>query len=315
MKSFVLKRVAQSFFLVFLVSLLIFIGTEILPGDVAISLLGQDASPATLHALRVSLHLYDPAPMRYLSWLTDLLRGDLGVSLATGNPIAGELAARLSNTFFLAGISALIAVPLSLVMGVMAAVWPGGFFDRFINLLGLTAISLPEFLIAYLLILVFAVEMNLFPSLAVLSPGMPLASRLPAMALPAATLTLAVFAYIMRMTRTAILSNMAMPYVEMAELKGVPRLRLVLCHVVPNSLAPVIQVLSFNLSYLVAGVVLAEVIFVYPGLGQYLIDAIGKRDLPVVQASGLIFSATYIFVNMAADILNIFSNPRLRYPR
>ncbi len=315
MKFFILKRVAQSFLLLFLVSVLIFAGTELLPGDVAIAILGQDAQPATLHALRLSLGLYDPAPLRYLSWLADLLSGDLGTSLTTGNPIAGEVSARLGNTFFLAALSASIAVPLSLCMGLMAAARPGGLFDRLINLLSLAAISVPEFLIAYILILVFAVEMGLFPSLAVLSPGLGLLARLSAMTLPALTLTLAVFAYIMRMTRAALLANMLLPYVEMAELKGAPRRRVVLFHVLPNSLAPVIQVVSFNLSYLVAGVALVEVIFVYPGLGQYLIDAIGKRDLPVVQICGLIFSATYIFVNMFADILNIVANPRLRRPR
>jgi peptide/nickel transport system permease protein len=301
--------------MVFLVSTLIFIGTEILPGDVAMAILGQDASPETLHALRLSLNLYDPAPVRYLTWLGNFLAGDLGASLTTGNPIAPEVFARLTNTFLLAGVSAVIAVPLSLIMGIVAAVWRGSIFDRFINLLGLAAISIPEFLIAYVLIIIFAVEMNIFPSLAVLPHGIGWAERLTAMALPVITLTLAVFAYIMRMTRTAILTGMTMPYVEMAELKGVPRWRVVLFHVLPNSLAPIIQVVSFNLSYMVAGVVLVEFIFVYPGLGQYLIEGIGKRDLPVVQTCGLIFSATYIFINMFADILGIFSNPRLRYPR
>jgi peptide/nickel transport system permease protein len=215
----------------------------------------------------------------------------------------------------LAAVSACIAVPLSLVMGVLAAVWRNSLFDRFINILGLAAISIPVFLIAYILIIAFAVEINIFPSLTTLPPGMSWINRLYAMALPIITLTLSVFAYIMRMARAAILSSMTMPYVEMAELKGVPRWRIVIFHALPNSLTPIIQVVSFNLSYLVAGVVLVEYIFVYPGLGQYLIDGIGKRDLPVVQVCGLIFSATYIFINMFADILAIFANPRLRYPR
>jgi len=315
MTRLIIRRFALALLTLFLVSILVFASTEILPGDVATALLGQSASEETLEAIRQSLGLHVAAPLRYWNWLTSLLSGDVGLSLANRREIAPELWVRLGNTFFLASTAALIAVPISLVLGIATAVRRNGWFDRMTNILGLVAISLPEFFIAYILIIVFAVRFDLFPSLSTLSPDLSLGQRLHVIALPVLTLVLAVLAYIMRMTRTAILSVMAQPYIEMAILKGVPPWRIVLLHALPNALAPILQVVAFNLAYMVVGVVLVEVVFVYPGVGQYLVDAVAKRDVTVVQACGLVFGATYVALNLIADILVIMVNPRLRYPR
>jgi peptide/nickel transport system permease protein len=309
------QRIALGFLTLFLVSVLIFAGTEILPGDVATAVLGQSATPDAVEAIRRSLGLHDPAIVRYLNWLRAFLTGDVGTSLATGRPVGPDLWLRLTNTFFLAGTAAAIAVPLALILGITTAIFRDTLYDRLANILGLAAISLPEFFVGYLLILLLSVQLGWLPSLAMVSPEMGLAERLETIALPTITLVLAVLAYIMRMTRTAVLDVMSNPYIEMAVLKGVPPWRLVLQHALPNALAPIIQVIAFNLAYLVVGVVLVEVVFVYPGIGQYLVDAVSKRDVTVVQACGLVFGATYVGLNVLADILVIFVNPRLRYIR
>jgi peptide/nickel transport system permease protein len=309
------QRIALGLLTLFLVSVLIFAGTEILPGDVATAVLGQSATPDAVEAIRRSLGLHDPAIVRYLNWLRAFLTGDVGTSLATGRPVGPDLWLRLTNTFFLAGTAAAIAVPLALMLGITTAIFRDSLYDRLANILGLAAISLPEFFVGYLLILLLSVQLGWLPSLAMVSPEMGLAARLETIALPTITLVLAVLAYIMRMTRTAVLDVMSNPYIEMAVLKGVPPWRLVLQHALPNALAPIIQVIAFNLAYLVVGVVLVEVVFVYPGIGQYLVDAVSKRDITVVQACGLVFGATYVGLNVLADILVIFVNPRLRYIR
>ena len=311
----VVERLALGLLTIFLVSILIFLGTEILPGDVATAVLGQSATPDAVAAMRKTLGLNDPALQRYLRWLTAFLHGDVGQSLATGRPVGPDLWTRLLNTFFLAGVSAAIAVPLALALGVITALFRDSLFDRLVNVVGLAAISLPEFFIGYLLILLVSVQLGWLPSLAMVAPEMGLAERLETICLPAITLILAVLAYMMRMTRTAVLDVMSRPYIEMAMLKGVSPARLVLRHALPNALAPIIQVVAFNLAYLVVGVVLVEVVFVYPGIGQYLVDAVAKRDVPVVQACGLVFATTYVGLNVLADILVILANPRLRHAR
>jgi peptide/nickel transport system permease protein len=310
-----LGRIALGIVTVLVVSALIFTGTLILPGDVATAVLGQSATPEAVEAIRRSLGLNDPALVRYLRWLGDFSSGDMGTSLTTRRPVAPDLWVRIHNTFFLAGTAALVAVPLALILGIATAMRRDSWFDRIANVFSLAAISLPEFFVGYLLILLVSVQLGWFPSLAIVTPGMGLPDRLYAIALPALTLVFAVLAYMMRMTRTAVLDVMSHPYIEMAVLKGVPPTRIVLRHALPNALAPIIQVVAFNLAYLVVGVVLVEVVFVYPGVGQYLVDAVAKRDIPVVQACGLVFGITYVGLNVAADILVILANPRLRHPR
>lgn len=296
------------------ISVVIFGATELLPGDLARQLLGQSATEETLAALRDQLGLNDPAPVRYWNWLAAALQGDFGVSMANHRPIAEMVAARFGNTLFLALYAAALAVPLSLALGVLAALWRNSVFDRASNALALTAISFPEFFVAYILVLWLA-QSGLFPSMVRLTPATTFAGRLYMGFLPALTLTLVVTAHMMRMTRAAIINLLASPYIEMARLKGMSPLRVVLRHAVPNALAPIINVVALNLAYLITGVVVVEVVFVYPGLGQLMVDAVTNRDIPVVQAIALIFAAAYVGLNLLADVLSTLANPRLLHRR
>ena len=298
----------------FVVSVVIFGATELLPGDLARELLGQSATPETLAALREQLGLNDPAPVRYWNWLTGALQGDFGVSLANRRPIADLIAARLGNTLFLALYAAAMAVPLSLVLGILAALWRNSVFDRGVNAAALTSISFPEFFVAYILIFWLA-QSGLFPSMVRISPSTTFGDRLYMTFLPALTLTLVVTAHMMRMTRAAIINLMAQPYIEMARLKGLSPMRIILRHALPNALAPIINVVALNLAYLITGVVVVEVVFVYPGLGQLMVDSVSNRDIAVVQAVALIFAAAYVLLNLLADVLSTLSNPRLMHRR
>jgi peptide/nickel transport system permease protein len=212
-------------------------------------------------------------------------------------------------------MAALVAVPVAVGLGILAARFRETWIDKAISIVTLAAISMPEFFIGYVLIFIFAVKLMLAPSLASIYPGMGFGEKLAAIALPVATLALVVIAHMMRMTRAAIVNVLASPYIEMAELKGLSRWRITVRHALPNALSPIINVVVLNLAYLVVGVVVVEVVFVYPGMGQLMVDHVAKRDVPVVQTCGMIFAATYILLNMTADILSILANPRLRHPK
>ena len=319
MSSPVLKLIAQrlslGILLLFAVSALIFVGTQILPGDVAQAILGQSATEQAIANLRRDLGLNDPAYVRYFKWLGGVLVGDLGTSLANGTDIAEAIGRRLYNTLFLATVAAVVAVPLSILLGLLAVLYRNRWPDKLISAVTLASISLPEFFIGYLLIFFIAVQLGWFPSVATVFDGMSFGQRLAAVALPATTLTLVVLAHMMRMTRAAILNVMQSAYIETAELKGVSAFDIIRGHAFPNAIAPIVNVVMLNLAYLVVGVVVVEVIFVYPGMGQYLVDHVAKRDVPVVQACGLIFAAIFIGLNMLADIIAILTNPRLRHPK
>jgi peptide/nickel transport system permease protein len=314
MSQMIIKRISLSVITLLIVSLIIFWSVELLPGDIASAILGQNATPETLAAFREQLGLDAPAWFRYLNWLVSLLHGDLGVSMANGAEISTLLAGRFENTLFLAGYAAVLAIPLALVLGMLAALYRNSFFDRAINVVTLSAISFPEFFLAYVLILWLA-QSGLFPSLAQVNDGMGLMSLLHATFLPALTLTLVITAHMMRMTRAAIINLLASPYIEMAHLKGVPPWLVISRHAFPNALSPIINVVALNLAYLMTGVVVVEVVFVYPGLGQLMVDSVSRRDMTVVQAVSLIFAAVFIAVNLAADVLSILANPRLRNKR
>lgn len=309
------KRLGLGLLTLFAVSVLIFSVVELLPGDLAQEILGQSATPETVAAFRRELGLDMPPLDRFLEWASGVMRGDFGNSLANGRPVADLVAGRLGNTLFLAGYAALIAVPLSLALGAAAARWRDTWFDRTANIGALSAISLPEFFVSYLLVLAFSVTWNIFPSLSAITPDSGLAERLYKAFLPATALTLVVTAHMMRMTRAAIVNLLASPYIETARLKGLAPSRVILMHALPNAIAPIVNVIAVNLAYLVAGVVVVEAVFVYPGLGQLMVDSVAKRDIPVVQAASLMFAATYILLNLLADIIAIASNPRLLHPR
>ncbi len=313
--SLMAKRSALGLLTLFLISIFIFLGVELLPGDVAETILGQAALPETVEAFRKELKLDLPPHIRYATWLGNFFKGDFGNSLANGRPIADLIGWRFANTLFLAASAAAIAVPVSILLGILAALYRNTFFDRSISMVTLSTISFPEFFVAYILITLLSVQFVIFPSISNINNDMAFWEKIHAIALPCFTLTLVVVAHMMRQTRAAIINILASPFIEMARLKGVNRWRIIILHAFPNALSPVINVIAINLAYLVVGVVIVEVVFVYPGLGQLLVDSVSKRDLPVVQASGLIFASVYIALNLLADVLSIISNPRLRNPK
>jgi len=304
------KRLGRGLLTLFVISLIIFFATGLLPGDLAQAVLGQSATPDTVAAFRRELGLDLPAHIRYLHWLAGAVHGDFGVSMANKRPIADLIGTRLGNTVFLALYAAAIAVPLAVTLGLLAALLRNTIFDRAANALALTSISFPEFFVAYILIFVLA-QSGLFPSMTRMDANTELGEALYRAFLPALTLTLVVTAHMMRMTRAAIINLLASPYIEMARLKGVRPLRVILRHALPNALAPIITVIALNLAYLITGVVVVEIVFVYPGLGQLMVDSVSKRDIPVVQAVTLIFAAAYVLLNLLADVLATLSNPRL----
>ncbi len=309
------QRIALGLLLLLAVSVLIFAATQILPGDVAQSILGQSATPETLANLREELGLNEPPVTRYFNWLFGVLQGDLGTALTNGQDIATSMGKRLGNTLFLAGTAAIVAVPLAILLGLLAARYRNRWPDKVISMVTLATISVPEFLVGYIVIYFLSVEFRLFLSMANVYDGMPLGERLYTITLPVIVLVFAVLGHMMRMTRAAILNVLESAYVETAELKGLPPFTVIARHALPNAIAPVVNVVMLNLAYLVVGVVVVEVVFVYPGMGQYLVDHVAKRDVPVVQACGLVFAAIYIGLNIAADVISILANPRLRHPK
>jgi len=311
-----LKRLGLGLLTLFVVSLVIFTAVQLLPSDFAQERLGQAATPEAVAQIRRELGLDQPAYIRYFEWLGGAMRGDFGMSFANRDtPVADLIAPRFADTLFLAGVAAAIAVPLSITIGVLAALFRNSIFDRIANVTTLTSISSPEFFVAYILMLFLAVMYPIFPSLSNIHSGMSFLERLEATMLPALTLTLVVTAHMMRMTRAAIINLLASPYIEMARLKGLSPARIIVVHALPNALAPIINVVALNLAYLITGVVVVEIVFVYPGVSQLFVDSVKLRDIPIVQACCLIFAAAYILLNLTADVLSILSNPRLRHPK
>lgn len=310
------QRISLGLLLLFLVSILIFAGTMILPGDVAQQILGQSATPEALANLREELGVNEPPVTQYLNWLGGILTGDLGTAMTSGQSINEAVGRRLGNTLFLAFWAAIIAVPFAIFLGLLAVRYQERWPDKMISASTLTTISMPEFVLGYILMFIFGVQLGWFPPTAIsYRPEADLLTRLEAIALPVIVLTLVVLAHMMRMTRAAILNVMQSAYIETAELKGLSTFAVIRKHAFPNAIAPVVNVVMLNLAYLVVGVVVVEVVFVYPGMGQYLVDHVTKRDIPVVQACGMIFAAIYIGLNLVADVVSILANPRLRHPK
>ena len=310
-----IQRLSLGLLLLAASTVLIFVGTSILPGDLAQAVLGQTATPEALANLRAELGLEQPALTRYLNWVGGILHGDLGTALTNGADISQSIARRLGNTLFLAFWAAVTSVPLALFLGILSVRFRNRWPDKIISGFTLAMISVPEFIIGYLLMFVFAVKLQWAPSISLINDGMNLVQKLHAITLPVTVLVFVVLAHMMRMTRAAILNVMESAYVETAELKGLTGFQVIVSHALPNAIAPIVNVVMLNLAYLVVGVVVVEVVFVYPGMGQYLVDHVAKRDVPVVQAAGLIFASVYILLNTAADLIAIISNPRLRHPK
>lgn len=311
----VIKRLGLGLITLFVISVIIFGAVELLPGDIAQAVLGQGATPENLAALRKEMGLDRSAPVRYFDWLVGALQGDFGASMITKRSVAETIGGRFLNTLFLASYAAVIAVPVAIVLGIIVALLRNSIFDRVANVVTLTSISSPEFFLGYILVLYLAVKTGMFPAIAKLDANMTFAERLDRTFLPALTMVLVVVAHMMRMTRAAIIALLSSPYIEMARVKGMPAWRVIVKHALPNAWAPIINVVALNLAYLITGVVLVEVVFVYPGIGQLLVDSVKKRDFTIVQACCLIFATTYILLNLTSDVLAILTNPRLRYKK
>ena len=316
----VLQRLGLGVLTLFIVSVVIFSSLEMLPGGFAEAILGQGATPETVAAFNREIGVDRPAVTRYVEWIGGVMTGDFGYSYAglggtIKRSVTDMIAPRLYNTFFLAIMTAIFAVPISLALGVMAALYRNSLFDRAVNSVTLTTIAAPEFFIAYILMFIFAVKLRWFFPTSTVSDSTGFAEHVYRAALPAITLTLVIVAHMMRMTRAAIINLLSSPYIEMAQLKGIPKREVIIKHALPNAWAPIAVVVAFSLAYLVVGVVVVEVVYVYPGIGQLMVDSVSSRDMPVVQACALIFAATYILLNLSADIVSIITNPRLLHPK
>ncbi|KOF14384.1 ABC transporter permease [Ensifer adhaerens] len=317
--NLVLTRIVFGVVSLLAVSAIIFFTISLLPGDFASEVLGQSATPEVVESIRRQLGLNEPLLSRYIQWLLGFLSGDLGLSYASSDgqfiTVSSVVGDRLGYSLLLAGITALIAVPVSVVLGIFCAVHRGKFIERVLNSSTLASISMPEFMVAYVLMFFLGVQLGWLPTLSKVDWQMPWTELVLRISLPVLTLTLTIMAHMLRMTRAAIIGVMSQPYIEMARCKGLSLGRIVFKHALPNAWAPIVNVIAFNLSYLIVGVVVIETVFNYPGIGQTMVDAVRARDVPVVQACALIFAATYIVFNTFADLTATLSNPRLLYPR
>jgi peptide/nickel transport system permease protein len=310
------RRLALGFLTIVLVSVLVFAATEVLPGDAARAVLGRGANATTLAALRRQLRLDAPVPVRYERWLKDLCTGHLGVSLVNGEPVGALIGPRVVNSAVLLGLTGLIGIPLSIAVGILAALKRDQRLDRILSIVTLVLAGVPEFVVGIGLIVVFAtVVVQWLPPVSMVAPGASVLSKPGILVLPVATLVLVIFPYVFRMTRVTMIDVLDSEYMEMASLKGLPRWRLVLVHALPNAVSPTIQVVALTFAYLAGGTVTIEYLFGYAGLGQGLMDAIETRDIPIIQAIVLLLASAYVLLNVAADVVSILVTPRLRQGR
>ena len=306
------KRTGMAFVTLFLVSAVIFTISGLLPGDAAQEVLGQSATPAQVEALREEMGLNQPGPVRYVRWLGAITTGDPGQSMVANKPVADIISERLPNTLTLAALTTLLAVPLAFLIGISSAIGRGGKLDRALNILTLSMVALPEFLVATVAVLIFSVKLLWLPSIALIPQDPTLGEFLRAYAMPVTVLGVGVIAQLGRMIRAAIISELDRPYVEMARLKGVLPTRLIFRHVLPNAVGPIVNAMALSLSYLFGGAIIVETIFSYPGLASLMVNAVTSRDMPLLQACAMIFCGTYLFLVLIADMVAILANPRLR---
>ena len=316
MWQMILRRIGIGIVLIWVVSVLIFALTQLLPGDAADIILGQARDEGALAALREKFGLDKPWYVQYFSWIGNLLTGDMGVSRAGGDAtILSLIENRIGYTIFVTVVVAAISIPLSIMLGLLAAMYPGQLLDRIITSTNLGLIAIPDFVLSTFLILGLATYAGMFPAVSYFSGTEGFWKSLYILGLPIIVLTVVVSSQMIRMTRAGILNVLSSPYIEMAILKGVPRRRIILRHALLNSIGPILNVIALNMAYLVSGVVIIENIFGYPGLAKLMIDGVITRDIPVIQACGMIFCCTYVVLILIADIASIMSNPRLRHPK
>lgn len=306
-------RIAMAVVSLLVVSAIVFAITAVLPGDAAEAQLGQEATAESLAALRQQMGLDVPAPVRYWRWLHGLLTGQPGMSIVSGAPVADMIASRLPNSLLLAGITAAISVPVALALGIASAMWRGSWFDRMASSGAVAVVSVPEFLVATLAVLIFAVQLRWLPALSSASSIDSAGQMLRVFAMPVLTLCCVTVAQMMRMTRAAIVDQLKAPYIEMVQLKGASPTRMVLAHALPNAIGPIANAVALSLSYLLGGVIIVESIFNYPGIASLMVDGVSQRDMPLVQTCAMLFCAVYLLLVTLADLCSIVANPRLRH--
>ncbi|MFD8818938.1 ABC transporter permease [Streptomyces sp. NPDC059627] len=312
MLAFVARRVAAAIGTLFLSSVLVFLALQALPGDVATQILGKDATPDAVAALRKQLGLDQPAWERYFDWIKGALHGDFGTSLVSGKPVGGEVAQYLANSALIAVVTILFAVTGSLVLGILAGLYRDRWADHLISTVSLVGMSVPEFVVATVLVLCFSVALPWFPAVVLYGPDASVGQLMPAVWLPALALAIVMAAYIVRMARTSVIDVMASEYVTTARLKGLSTWRVVTRHALPSALLPTLHVIALNVAWLVGGVAVVENVFNYPGIGKLMLTSVQNRDLPVVQAVALISAVVYVVCNLAADLGAMALNPKLR---
>jgi peptide/nickel transport system permease protein len=311
----VAHRFALGMLTLVFVSIIVFVTVEALPGDACTASLGRMAKGKRLENCRKALGLERPALERYADWTLGALQGDFGNSLLRKKPINEIIGIRLRNTLILGVTATLIGVPIAILLGIIAGLWRDRPPDLWVSTIAICAMTVPEFVSATLLILVFSVWLGWLPGIVTTPPNAPIFEFLPDIVLPIISLALVMTAHILRMVRTSVINVMGSDYVQMARLKGVPYWRMVFVHVLPNALLPTINLVALTIAWLLGGVVVIEVVFNYPGLGRLTIDAISDRDLPLVQAIAMVLAAIYIGLNLFADLLTLLANPRLRTMR
>ena len=311
--GFILRRLLLGVLVLILVSILVFLATQALPGDPARAILGRQANPASLAALRRQLHLDRPVIDQYWTWVTGLLHGNLGISLAAQEPVTTLLRPRLVNSAVLVALAAVLSIPLSIAIGAYAALKREKVFDQTSSNLLLAMAALPEFVVALVLVILFATTVfHVLPAISTIPPGSRPWNNWVALVLPTVTLVIAVVPYVSRIMRASMIEVLESDYVEMARLKGLPERTVLVRHALPNALGPVFQVIALNLAYLAGGIIIIEVVFNYAGIGSAVQEAVLNHDLPVIQALAMLIAAIYVILNLLADVATILVTPKLR---
>ena len=313
MLIYILKRLGAIVLTLLAASFVIFVITQLLPGDVALMVLGDHATPDALEAVRERMGLNQPWLIRYFDWLGAVLHGDLGESLmAPGVKVSQQLASNARASLFLAASATILVIPMALLLGCLAGLNQDNFFDRIISLFSILAISLPEFVSATFLIIIFSLKLDWLPSASLIDTSASLFSQFDALILPIITLSLVLLGYVARMTRASVIETNSQVFIRAAVLKGLPRRRVIIHHLLRNALLPTVTVIAMNIGWLVGGLVVVETVFSYPGLGSLLMTGITQRDVPLIQGASLVIVSAYMIFNLLADISYRLLNPRLR---
>lgn len=312
MSKIVLVRLGIALVSLLAVSAIIFWCVDLLPGDAAERILGRNATPESLFLLREKLHLNLSSGERYIHWLTSLLSGDFGSSLVADRPVLDYISSRIANTALLSGFALLLYIPISIGLGVITAIYRGRFADHAISVIVLIFMCLPEFVIGILLIAIFAIKLAWLPPLALIGQAQSFGQLVQLIALPTITIVAAMSAYAVRMMRESLIEVLDSSYVLMAQLKGLPKWRVMLFHALPNALGPAINITALNVAWMIGGVVIVEAVFEFPGIGRLMVDSISNKDVPVILAISMVMTSAYIITNLVADILVILLNPKLR---